>query len=72
MNAGSNAAAVFRSLAHARHTCRRFQPQQTIPQATLRDILDTTLVGKTSWSLYTTSGSSIWSHTLPWPCNEET
>ena len=40
----SNAAAVFRAIAHGRTTCRRFQPNQTIPRETMKDILESTIV----------------------------
>ena len=37
-------AAAFRALAHSRRSSRRFQPNRKIPDETLRDILETTIV----------------------------
>jgi hypothetical protein len=41
---GTTTASVFRTLAQSRRSCRRFQPNRTIPQHVVRDILETTLV----------------------------
>lgn len=40
----SSKAAVFRAIAEARRSSRRFQPNRAIPEETLRDILETTMV----------------------------
>ncbi len=37
-------ASVFSKIAKARKSCLRFQPNQTIPENSLKDILDVTLV----------------------------
>jgi len=42
----SNKAAIFRAIAEARRSSRRFQKNRSIPDATLKDILETTLVSK--------------------------
>ena len=34
----------FRTIAKARHSCKRFQPGKTIPNDQLKDILKTSLV----------------------------
>ena len=39
-----NPAGMFRALAQSRRSCRRFQANTTIPAATVRDILESTLV----------------------------
>ena len=40
----SSKAAVFRAIAEARRSSRRFQANRVIPDETLRDILETTMV----------------------------
>ena len=40
----SSKAAVFRAIAEARRSSRRFQANRIIPDETLRDILETTMV----------------------------
>ena len=46
----SSKAAIFRAIAEARRSSRRFQTNRPIPDATLKDILETTLVSKQSHS----------------------
>ena len=38
------ASTIFRDIAKARKSCHRFQPNLTIPESALKDILDVTLV----------------------------
>lgn len=39
-----DAANAFRSIAHARHSCKRFQRDKPIPGYVLKDIVNTSLV----------------------------
>ncbi len=39
-----SASLIFREIAKARESCHRFQPNTTIPESILEDILDVTLV----------------------------
>eukprot|EP00934_Nitzschia_sp_Nitz4_P000290 Nitzschia sp. Nitz4//scaffold123_size70294//41234//42096//NITZ4_005930-RA/size70294-augustus-gene-0.61-mRNA-1//1//CDS//3329534491//290//frame0 len=48
---GSAKAAAFRGIAQARRSCRRFLPDRTIPEATLRDTLESTLRSPSSFNL---------------------
>ncbi len=55
MSAKNAAANAFRKLAHARHSCRRFQPNSPIPNNVLQDMLETTLVRnefQREWKLF--------------------
>ncbi|KAG7360851.1 nitroreductase [Nitzschia inconspicua] len=44
-------ASIFRTIAHSRKTCRRFQPGRIIPQTTLQDILQSTIRSPSSFNL---------------------
>jgi nitroreductase len=49
-----SAASVFRSIAKARKSCHRFQPNLEIPENTLKDILDVTLTAPSGFNLQPT------------------
>lgn len=42
--AAAASATIFRSIAHTRRSCKRFQPHRSIPGETMTDILQSTLV----------------------------
>lgn len=44
MSSSKASSEVFRAIAHARHSCRRFNEKKNIPQNVLKDIVETTLV----------------------------